>query len=246
MGMGHRRSHYWRPPRPCRHWRGLSFLEQLCLSVLAGLLLAVMAITLFHHRFRPVILDMAATRVDNMVSLAISEVVADDIALGHVSYDDLISFERDESGQTVALKSNMGEANLLRVHIMRRLVEELSQLTIEELFIPMGNLTGNMLLSGLGPDIPVRVLSIGSASAGFENQFSSAGINQTRHQIVLKIMVTVDLLLPGGAAQHTVDSRITVAETVLMGQVPENYTYFSQFDNAKEAADHYFLYGNGQ
>ena len=241
--MFYRRRHVWRPI-PARRLRNrLTSLEQFFLSVLVGLLLAVSVIALFNLRLRPIIVDMAAAKVNNMVSLAVSEVVADDIALGVVSYDDLISFERNDSGQVVALKSNMGEANLLRVHIMHRLVRELNQLTTEELLIPTGNLTGNMLLSGLGPDVPVRVLSVGSASTGFENQFSSAGINQTRHQIVLKITVTVNLLLPGGVTQHTVDSRITVAETVLMGQVPENYTYFSQFEDAKDAAEHYFVYG---
>jgi len=241
-----RRRRLWRPAPIRRRGRRLSPAEQFFLSVAAGFLLSLLAIRLFHLQLRPLIVDMAASKVDNAMSLAVSEVVADDIALGVVSYDDLISFETDGSGQIVALKSNMGEANLLRVHILHRLVSELDQLTTEELNIPMGNLTGNVLLSGLGPNIPVRILSVGSASTGFENQFSAAGINQTRHQIVLKITVTVNLLLPGGITQHTADSRITVAETVLMGQVPENYTYFSQFETAKDAADSYFDYGAGQ
>jgi sporulation protein YunB len=224
----------------------LSSLEQFFLSVLAGLLLAVLVIFLFNLQMRPLIVNMAAAKVDNAVSLAVSEVVANDITLGVVSYDDLISFETDSTGQIVALKSNMGETNLLRVHILHRLISELNQLTVEELRIPMGNLTGNMLLSGLGPAVPVRVVSVGSVSTGFENEFSTAGINQTRHQIVLTIAVKVNLLLPGGITQHTVNSRITVAETVLMGQVPENYTYFSQFDTAKDASDQYFDYGAGR
>lgn len=233
----------WRPVFVRRRLRRLTSLEQFALSAVVGLLLALAAIWGFNLSLRPLIVDMAATRVDNAVSLAVSEVVADDIARGLVSYDDLVRFETDDSGRLVALKSNMGEANLLRVHILHRLVSELNQLTTEELSIPMGNLTGNVLLSGLGPGLPVRILSVGSASTSFENQFSAAGINQTRHQIVLKISVTVNLLLPGGITQHTATSRITVAETVLLGQVPENYTYFSQFDTAKEAADSYFDYG---
>lgn len=230
--------------RPLR--RRLTPLEQLGVSVLAGVLLAGAAIVLFHLQLRPLIEDMAAAKVDNAVSLAVSEVVAEDIAAGVVSYDDLITLETDGAGQVVALKSNMGEANLLRSHILHRLVSELNQLTADELMIPLGNLTGNLLFSGMGPDIPVRILSVGSASTSFENQFSAAGINQTRHQIVLNIRVTVNMLLPGGIVQHTAASAITVAETVLLGEVPEHYTYFSQFDSAKDAADHYFLYGDGQ
>ena len=244
--MLRRRSRVWRPSPIGRHKCRLSAPEQFFLSILAGIVLALILIWMFNLQLRPLIVDIAQAKVDNAVSLAVSEVVADDIALGAVSYDDLIGFETDSAGQISALKSNMGEANLLRTHILHRLVNELNQLTTKELMIPLGNLTGNILFSGLGPPIPVRVLSVGSASTTFENQFSSAGINQTRHQVILSISVTVNMLLPGGITQHTVNSKITVAETVILGQVPDNYTYFSEFDNAKDAADHYFVYGSGQ
>ena len=35
----------------------------------------------------------------------------------------------------------------------------------------------------------MRMESVGSSSANFENEFTSAGINQTKHQIVLNIDV---------------------------------------------------------
>jgi hypothetical protein len=69
--------------------------------------------------------------------------------------------------------------------------------------------------------------SVGSSSAKFENQFQSAGINQTNHQIILKVDVKVSILLPGYTTATTVSTAVTVAETVVVGAVPETYTYFS-------------------
>ena len=69
--------------------------------------------------------------------------------------------------------------------------------------------------------------SVGSSSARFENQFESAGINQTKHRIVLRIDVYVSVLLPGYSAVTQVSNEITVAETVIVGEVPDTYTYFS-------------------
>ena len=68
--------------------------------------------------------------------------------------------------------------------------------------------------------------SIGSSSARFENAFSSAGINQTNHRIILHIDVSVSILLPGFAAATRVSNAVTVAETVIVGSVPQTYTYF--------------------
>ena len=63
--------------------------------------------------------------------------------------------------------------------------------------------------------------SVGSSSARFENQFESAGINQTKHRIVLRIDVYVSILLPGYSTVTQVTNEITVAE------VPGTYTYFA-------------------
>ena len=96
-----------------------------------------------------------------------------------------------------------------------------------ELSIPVGSLTGSALLAGRGPRIKVRMESVGSSSARFENEFTSAGINQTNHRIVLHIDVSVAILLPGFTTATQVSNAVTVAETVIVGTVPDTYTYFS-------------------
>ena len=82
--------------------------------------------------------------------------------------------------------------------------------------------------------------SIGSSSSEFRNQFETAGINQTRHQIILQIDVTISILLPGFTTATNVSSAVTVAETVIVGSVPESYTYFhtTDTDYVEDAKDH--------
>ena len=82
--------------------------------------------------------------------------------------------------------------------------------------------------------------SIGSSSAEFRNQFETGGINQTRHQIILEVNVSVSILLPGFTTATTVSNAVTVAETVIVGSVPESYTYFHTTDSdyVEDAKDH--------
>ena len=135
--------------------------------------------------------------------------------------------EKDLNGRITAVHSNMAAFNRLQAQILDLILARIDQVSARELSIPIGTLTGSALLAGRGPRISVRMESVGSSSAKFENRFESAGINQTNHQIVLNVDVSIAILLPGFTTATRVSSPVTVAETVIVGDVPETYTYFS-------------------
>ena len=178
-------------------------------------------------RMRPLLESLATTRVSNTVNRIIFEAVNEAIQEGDISYEELISLEKDNEGKITAVHSNMAAFNRLQAQILDIILARIDQVSARELSIPIGTLTGSALLAGRGPRISVRMESVGSSSARFENRFDSAGINQTNHQIVLEVDVSVSILLPGFTTATTVSTAVTVAETVIVGSVPETYTYFS-------------------
>ena len=101
--------------------------------------------------------------------------------------------------------------------------------------------SGSAFLAGRGPKMPVRMQSTGSCSARFENQFSQAGINQTTHQILLCVDVSVSILLPGFRTGTQVANSYAVAETVIVGDVPDTYTYFDSGNPVEEDAFEYSI-----
>ena len=134
------------------------------------------------------------------------------------------SFEKDANGQVTAVHSDMAAFNRLQSAYLDIILLRVDQVSARELSIPVGTLTGSALLAGRGPRISVRMESVGSSSAWFENAFTSAGINQTRHQIVLHINVAVSILLPAySATATTVSNAVTVADTIIVGSVPNTY-----------------------
>ena len=110
-----------------------------------------------------------------------------------------------------------------------------------ELSIPLGTLTGSALLAGRGPRFRVRMQSVGSCSAHFENAFEHAGINQTTHSILLYVDVSVSILLPGFNTSAKVSNAFSVAETVIVGDVPDTYTYFDSENDLAEDAYEYTI-----
>ena len=196
-------------------------------------------------QMRPILERMAVTRVSNTVNRIVSEAVNEAITNGTISYDRLISFEKDTEGHITAVHSNMAAFNQLQAEILDIVLARIEQVSARELSIPIGSLSGSALLAGRGPRIQVRMESIGSSSSEFRNQFETAGINQTRHQIILQINVSISILLPGFTTTTNVSNAVTVAETVIVGSVPESYTFFSttQEDYEEDAKDH-ILNGN--
>ena len=205
-------------------------LDRRALLRVLALLLAVslLALTLTATaRMRPLLESLATTRVSNTVNRIIFEAGNEAIQNGDISYERLISLEKDSEGKITAVHSNMAAFNRLQAQILDIILAKIDQVSARELSIPIGTLTGSALLAGRGPRIRVRMESVGSSTARFNNQFESAGINQTKHQIILEVEVSVAILLPGFTTATKVSTAVTVAETVIVGAVPDTYTYFS-------------------
>ena len=185
--------------------------------------------------------NLAETAVSNMVGQVVTEAVSDTIANGDIRYERLISFEKDNNGDITALHSNMAEFNRLQAGITQEILTRLGEVAERDLVIPLGTLTGSALLAGRGPSFTVRMQSVGSCSARFENRFSQAGINQTTHRIILCVEVNMSILLPGFQTSTQVNASFSVAETVIVGDVPESYTYFDSGNPIEEDALEYTM-----
>ena len=193
------------------------------------------------NHLRSLLGNLAVTRVSNMVGRVVMEAVSDAVNSGEIQYNDLISLEKDADGGIAALQSNMAEFNRLQSEIVSDILERLSEVSTSELSIPLGTLTGTALLAGRGPSVSVRMQFVGSSSARFENEFTEAGINQTKHRIILYVDVSVSILLPGFSAYTKVSNAFAVAETVIVGSVPDTYTYFSSGAPAEDTAHEYIM-----
>ena len=115
----------------------------------------------------------------------------------------------------------MSEVNRLKTAILNLINDEILAMDTSALGIPIGDMVLPELLSEKGPDIPVRILSIRNSDAAFGSSFTQAGINQTLHQLTMEIFVDVAILVLGKTQIFTVSAQVVVAETVIVGRVPD-------------------------
>ena len=140
-----------------------------------------------------------------------------------VGYNDLMDLQPSDGDGLTTVTGRTATINQLRNQITQVLVEQLEELDSGQLGVPLGNLTGWMIFSGLGPKLRVSIDSVGDVVTQVRNQFDSAGINQTHHQVLMDISVTVHLFIPGEITSVTVDTTVCLAETVFIGTVPNTY-----------------------
>jgi len=202
--------------------------RRLRLRIAAVLLLGTIAVLAAAAllRLRPIAGELALTRVSDNVTLAVNRVVSEKMSSGGMDYGDLVKLEKDDAGNISALVTNMANINALQAEITTAVVDRLAGSDVTKVSIPLGSLIGGTLFSGRGPRISIETLSVANVSTGFRNKFTSAGINQTRHQIMLDVTVTMSILLAGYRESKDVVTEVSVAETVIVGSVPGTYAEF--------------------
>ena len=186
------------------------------------LILLIVLLTL-RSKYRFVIKDLARTSVVNTTSDMTNDAISRQIAAGNIAYDRIVYFEKDLDGRITALKTNMSEVNRLKTDVLNIINDEILALDHSDIGIPLGSLFLPELFSGKGPAIPVHILSIRNSDASFDSSFSQAGINQTLHRLNMEVSIDVAVLVLGETSSFTVTSEVVVAETIIVGQVPNTY-----------------------
>ena len=188
-------------------------------------LIVIMLVLLlaFRSKYRLVIDNLAQTQVKNTTSDLTNDAIARQIASGDIRYDRIVFFEKDLDGRITALKTNMSEVNRLKTDILNIINDEILALDTSDIGIPLGSLFLPEFLSGKGPSIPVHILSIRNSDANFVSHFSQAGINQTLHRLNMEVSIDVAVLVLGQTSSFTMTSEVVVAETVIVGDVPQTY-----------------------
>lgn len=198
-------------------------IKRLFFRFIILILLAAILLMFVRRKYHDAIQKLAQTQVMNATSDLINDAIDQQMSLGNIQYDRIVYFEKDLNGRITALKTNMNEVNRLKTSILNLINDEILALDTSEIGIPLGSLFLPEIFSGKGPAIPVHILSIRNSDATFNSYFTEAGINQTLQQLSMQVSVDVAVLVLGATDNFTITSQVVVAETIIVGQVPDTF-----------------------
>ncbi len=135
-------------------------------------------------------------------------------------YDELIKVEKDSDGYITLVRTNTMKMNSLSSQIALNTQRDLKDIGDIGIKFPLGYITKNNILSNIGPKVMVKMEPVGFINTSYESRFETAGINQTRHKIYLKVNLMMKLVIPIENKEIEYNSEIPVAETIILGRVP--------------------------
>lgn len=200
--------------------------------ILSTLLSMIFFYIFFIKRMEPTIKELCEYEA-RMTALEVTNSAVEK-NMENITYDSLITITQDESGKVSSITANSIEINKLSGSIELAIKNELDNYHYSDMTLPLGGLLGSNLLGGYGPKIRIKNVMSGVISVKFYSDFESAGINQTKHKIILKINTKVMTIAPFYSDMQEFENEILVAETVIVGEIPVTYYNISGIENLND------------
>ncbi len=211
-----------------KHYKPYGRFKKYFFIAVCLLLLLLTVFLLIDARLRPMIRSTASVQAQSFAAVAAGRGIPSVLEQTDSDYGSLVNIKRSADGNIVSIETDAMQINLLKSKINSAVASNLTGLSAKELGIPIGSLTGLALLNGRGPKISTVISITGSAQTSFFHSFDDAGINQTRHQLFLKTTVTMLIVFPRETLTAAYTYTTLVAETIIVGKVPEMYAGITQ------------------
>ena len=194
----------------------------ILIALLCSVVVAVFAFFV-DKNVSEVLNTISTNKAKNVATQAINDSVSAVIDSDKKNYETLVEYSYDSEGNIIAVNTNINQTNAIEGAILDSVVQRIDSASRCPVSVPIGTLIGSDLLIGRGPAITFYISLSANARSGIENIFESTGINQSRHQIQVKIEVDISILLSGKHMKTSVENIIIIGETIIVGQIPESY-----------------------
>lgn len=211
--------------------RRYNYRKKILRLIFVLLLVSLVGLIFFEIRAKPVIIEMAVAQSENIASAIIENAIVTILYENDITYSSLVDVEKDKDGRVVTVKADTIKMNMLKSKIGAEISNDILETDSREISIPLGTIIGISALSGKGPKIKTTVTLASNVTSTINNSFTSSGINQTLHEIYVNVNATVYVIMPKNSATAEVDSNYCIAQTVIIGTVPET---FADFQNKGE------------
>lgn len=138
-------------------------------------------------------------------------------------YEDLMEITKDKDDNVKLISANVITINEIISDIPVRIQKELEEVTNSKFNVKLGSFTGSKILAGRGPDVEIKISTIGNIETDLKSEFIDAGINQTLHRIYLEVKCNVKILTPFNIIDEPIINQVLLAEGVIIGNVPNTY-----------------------
>lgn len=201
-------------------------------TALLVLLLAVAGmIGLAAIRMQKVFMEYAVNVCEDSAMQEINNLMQDEVFSHPELYENMVVLERDSENHITALRTNTIAIGRMKAELINGLFERLEDLEQTTVEVPLGTVFAPHYFSGMGPCVDIGMVGLAQMDAEFISAFSSAGLNQTRHNILIQVKAGFRILTPFGGQDCEIETSYPVTDTVIVGIVPQQYTNIEDLES---------------
>lgn len=203
--------------------------------------LLIIGLICLDARAIPLLRQYTENQAKWFVTKAVNEAVTASFAEEKPTYSDLVTLTMADDNSVTSLAADTGAVNLLKSRVSLAILDRIGAKQRITVSIPLGTLLGSHYFTGRGPFIRIPIGVSGSVLTDIKSEFISAGINQTRHRLILEVKTQLFAAVPTAHTSVTVDSSFIITESILLGKIPDAYTVVENID--EETVGEIFDYG---
>lgn len=195
--------------------------SKLILFMLISILVAI--VLYYFISMRPIIISSIVHNGKVYANQILLEEVSDVIFGNEIDYSNIITIQRDENGDVISTKVDSESINKIKIDISQKIMEKFVQKRSYRYDIQLGTLLGNEFSIGKGVNISMEIFPVGVVQTQIISSFENAGINQTKHILSLIVTLEYNTIVPLNKGDGIVSSEFLLAETTIIGKVPQFY-----------------------
>lgn len=188
-------------------------------------------------RIRVVVNNMAQNRAKIISNNVINKTVRSYLEDFGVEYSDIIKINSTKEGRVTSVEYDTVEITKIQAGLISTVQDNINKIKRDSISVPIGSLTGSQFLNSKGPTIDIDYNISSAVRTDITSKFTSAGINQTLHQITLKVSSNVYFVMPWYRTSGSFDTEYIIAETVIVGEVPDAYTNVIEYPGSDMAGN---------
>lgn len=159
----------------------------------------------------------------NAASAAATAGIENSLETDKPRYAELITLSRDKNGNVVSATTDAYSLNKIGNNIGDKIDSHINQMKSYVLKIPVSVLFNEQLINGIGPKMPLIFVMTGITTTDFDHEFTSAGVNQTHHRIMLNITVNAYVIHSGNVTVVPYKTNVCIAESIVVGITPQTF-----------------------
>lgn len=181
----------------------------------------IVVIKLIVNYIEPVFQTMCEEKAKSIATIIANEESTKIMNL--YKYEDLFTIEKDNDGNVKLITSNIVPMNNMISDLTGNIQTRFNDLKKTNIEIPLGSLMGRYILSGTGPNVPIKIAIMGNVDTEVKSEFINQGINQTLHRIYLNLDCKMKIITPLQNFDRNIINQVIIAEHVIIGNIPDTY-----------------------